>query len=282
MSVYGLHVDTCDNNSHAKEISKCIRGRDSLITLLMCLRALGIHTPREIRRLLALYCTEPALTLMADITPHQYYAHYLSHAATRKYNPILHCVSDTADAVFLMVHVESANSNLTTFYHPHYDLLRGRVATAGTNWIRNRPRGAPAIIELDDRPIQYQYPLPRYGDIVIGVEYDPRILSIKITTGGGASMGPYTVCKLTAQELNIRSFNIPSDSPVENETPEMFRDRIAAAYRPKYNAILSFDKFLQPRHDTQYLVIVETRGGIDALGLVHLFLPSGLLFDQRI
>jgi hypothetical protein len=163
-----------------------------------------------------------------------------------------------------MIQIDS-NSSLTTFYHPFHNLLRGRVVTAATYWMRNKTKNHSCADVM-----QYQYPLTRYGEIIIGAEYDPKIRSIKIVASD-------TICELTAQPLNVRAFDISSVMPAENETAEMFCDRISAAYRPKYNTILGFDKILQPHHDIQYIVIVETCGPIEALGLVYLFLPPELL-----
>ena len=270
MSIVGLRVDTCDYDSPSTLISHCLCNRESLITLLLCLQRTHIQLSRDLRRLIAIYCTVPTPTIMPGIIPHDYYTHYLTHPATRKYNPILHCVSDTSGAIFLMIHIEADDSILCDFGHPFPDMLRTQPAVAETCWTRlaDTPPDWKPIVTA---PNTYSYRVQLYGDMIIGMEYDRRITSATVTTGNAR-------IPLTSEPLNIRSYHIPANSPKANETLITRRDRLNRAYCSDYNPILRFSEFIRTNPASHYEMEIVSSEPLDKVGVVYLFLPPELLF----
>lgn len=236
MSAIGLRIDCADTNSPNELISKCFPHKSVFITVILCLRAIGIVLPRDIRRKIVLSCCKPFISQM-DCTLQDYWKFYLSHETTRQYNPILHNNISSAihTGTLLMTHLLIDKSTTYDFHHPTM------------NNVRNGPRHVCGNYKLAlyDFPEErgetfiYQRYIPKFGDTIIGLVHDDCIISATIyATGDKITNSPLV------QEWEIYRSDLKSVLPMISFrfTPEDFGN---ADYDPdKMRSMLCSDRFL--------------------------------------
>lgn len=219
MSVVGLRVDICSADSSVEEISKCLRHKKQFITLMLCLRVLGFMPPRDIRRLIALYCTIPAPSMLPSetyfsdvVTYHQF---YMSHLPTQKYNPYIYSTGCPGALVAAVVQPTVDYS----FHHPFPQYLPGPSLANGPGvlaMVLGSTCHVP-ICTVDNG--RYLYRLRAIGEDCwwIGIEATPEIISARIYYKCGDS---YALCKL-GQPILVQAFgNIDGVGVVTSEMLE--------------------------------------------------------------
>lgn len=201
-----LRVDIVDKWATPADISKCLRCKSSFITTFLCLKRLGTQIPRDIRRAIAVWCTEP--------TPSQtkpsilkYYEFYSTHYLTRKYNPYVlgNGTNINVPAIGLLV-ICGSKSFRARFHHPFEKMLR-EPSTMFCEIYTLQASGYLSTATPDR--VTYDITLPPNGDVIVGIVRPESIIR------GCFRLSRHTVTMFyrvdNERDVSAVAYNISSD-----------------------------------------------------------------------
>lgn len=226
MAILFARCDIADRFSTIDEISKTIpvTAKRSFISLMLCAKRFGMYPPRDIRRMIAILCSELVVTDIFDDLRNEvndeeslcdgsiivnYYKFYMSHKNTQRFNPFIYNqIQDNGmGGLLLLTAFRSPAIGGVTYNHPLSHMLKGDRSTS-LFCVRH-----PILYcELGK---YYYVDCIRYGDFIVGIVEDTKITKcVSVPDRKGKIYEVDTTLYLPVKAFELDGSNYSHDSKI--------------------------------------------------------------------